>query len=111
MTRPMLSYEVFLGVLLAGASSMTVGCSRGAAPSPDPASAPAKAAEPAPPPATATAAPNASKENEVTPVVAVDAGKDVPAPNAQPSKPRTTKGGSASCGAQGCSPEMKKGNK
>ncbi len=94
---------------------MTFGCSRGAAPSPDPASAPAKAAEPAPPAATATAAPNPSKENEAAPVVAapaIDAGKDVPpAPNAQPAKPKSTKGGSASCGAQGCSPEMKKGNK
>ena len=100
-----------LAVLSASATSI-VGCSKSESARPveemklTPAATASAAASAAPVVATTAAATTESSHLGVAP--AVDAGRELaPAP---PSPPLKKSGAHATCGAQGCSPDMKKGN-
>jgi hypothetical protein len=110
--KPALTADVFLAALaVLGGTSVACSRSERAAPAPD---TPAAVSQPpAPPPAASplTAAPTAcaaaapagpSEEAKHE----VDAGKEKAA-----GKPPPAKKAGAACGASGCSPDMKKGNK
>ncbi|MBX3204789.1 MAG: hypothetical protein KF764_06955 [Labilithrix sp.] len=120
--RNAISEGAILAALAAlSVSSLTAGCSKteSAAPAPEATAAAAASASPPPSesaaaPPTTPVAPTAAAATE-TPaaqaaVHAVDAGTELRAPTAPPSR-APSRGASAACGAQGCSPDMKKGTK
>jgi hypothetical protein len=110
MRKPPITCDAFIAALAVLATSS--GCSRAeragaepasATPSTATATATTSATTSATPAAQATAAPSAPD-----PAAAIDAGVEH-TPAAPSTKP--TKGGSAACGATGCSAEMRKGGK
>ena len=110
-----LSFErILLAMTMVSVDAMTSGCSKteSAAPAPEtnaPASQPAATAtatQPAAPAIATTPPPAAEDTRPAAPPAAVDAGVEVKA-----APPPKHKGASASCGAQGCSPDMKKNGK
>ena len=118
MRKPHVTFDAILAAL--AVLSTSAACSKAERAAAEPATAtpaatmtapasaaPPLAAQPATPPAAApTAAPSDELGNAKN---AVDAGKERKAP-AGPA-PNPTKGGSAACGATGCSAEMRKGGK
>ncbi|MBX3262504.1 MAG: hypothetical protein KF782_22680 [Labilithrix sp.] len=109
--RKAISFDgIFAAVAVLSVNAMNAGCSKteSATPAPE-ASGVANAPPPeAPPSAPAVAATPATAIDTAAQAPAVDAGAELRAPlGAPPSK----HGGGAACGAQGCSPDMKKGSK
>jgi hypothetical protein len=107
MRKPSLTLETFLTALAVVGAGASAGCSKAPAPgrvtAEPPAAAPAAPA--APPPNAPVAAPPAAAE-------AVPVATAVGATAVDAGKPAVKKGdtkGQMSCGAGGCSPDMKKG--